>query len=81
MHEEGRAPVFIDTKELEYLLNEKKVINSDLRVLNVTAYPDPQDGDPIMDHHKQHIPDSEYMDLRYLRDMSKPYPMMMPSEK
>lgn len=27
------------------------------------------------------IPGSEYLDLRYLRDMSNPYPNMMPSEK
>ncbi len=47
----------------------------------MTAYPDPKDGDPIMDHHKKHIPESEYMNIKYMRDMSSPYPMMMPSEK
>ena len=44
-------------------------------------YASPEEGDPIFDHKKQRIPGSEYLDLRYLRDMSKPYPNMMPSEK
>ena len=60
------------------LLRQKKEENKDVRVLNATIYPDPKMGDPVLD---QHIPDSEFLDLRYLRDMSKPYPYMIPSEK
>ena len=60
---------------------EDKKKGKDVRIFNVTAYGTPEEGDPIMAHKLQHIPDSQYLDLRYLRDMSKPYPMMIPTEK
>lgn len=53
----------------------------DLKVFDCTAYPTPEEGDPIMNYKEKHIQGAEHLDLRYLRDMSKPYPFMLPSEK
>ena len=78
--ESSTGKVFIETSELADLI-KKKEGGEDIRILNVTMYATPEEGDPILDHKKLRIPGSEYLDLRYLRDMSKPYPNMMPSEK
>jgi len=74
------APVFIDTLSLSELL-KSKVSGTDLIILNCTAYSTPEEGDPLLDHHKLRIPSADYLDLRYLRDISKPFPNMFPSEK
>ena len=34
-----------------------------------------------MAHNQQRIPGAEHLDIRYLRDMSKPYPNMFPTDK
>jgi 3-mercaptopyruvate sulfurtransferase SseA len=78
--ESSPGKVFIETSELADLIKNKES-GEDIRIFNVTLYPTPEDGDPILDHKKKRIPSSEYLDLRYLRDMSNPYPNMMPSEK
>ena len=72
--------VYIDTAELETLINQKRQ-GADIRIFNVTMYLNEQDGDPIMHHKEKHIPDSEFLDLRYLRDMAAQYPNTFPSEK
>ncbi len=77
---EKASTVFIETSELAELLKRKEA-GEDIRILNATICPRPEDGDAIFDHKKQRIPGSEFLDLRYLRDMSSPYPNMMPSEK
>jgi len=72
---EGK-PVFLETEELQTLLGQGK----DLRVLNCTVYLTPEEGDAILDHWSKHIPTAEYFDIKYIRDMAKPYPYMMPSQ-
>jgi 3-mercaptopyruvate sulfurtransferase SseA len=72
--------VYIETAELETLINQKRK-GEDIRIFNVTMYLNEQDGDPIMHHIEKHIPESEYLDLRYLRDMAAKYPNTFPSEK
>ena len=72
--------VYIKTTELENLINQKRK-GEDIRIFNVTMYLNEQDGDPIMHHREKHIPESEYLDLRYLRDMAAKYPNTFPSEK
>ena len=62
-------------------LIKQRQSGEDIRILDCTIYSTPEEGDPILDHKKQRIPGADYMDLRYLRDMSKAYPNMMPSEK
>ena len=61
------------------LISEKKDSGKDVRVIDCTVYLTPEEGDQIMSHKKQHIPESEYLDLRYLRDMTLPYPFMLPT--
>jgi 3-mercaptopyruvate sulfurtransferase SseA len=72
--------VYIDTAELESLIHQKRK-GEGIRIFNVTMYLSEQDGDPIMHHKEKHIPESEYLDLRYLRDMAAKYPNTFPSEK
>jgi thiosulfate/3-mercaptopyruvate sulfurtransferase len=79
--ESSIGKVFIETTELADLIKKKETGAEDIRIFNVTLYANIEDGDPILDHKKKRIPGSEYLDLRYLRDMSKPYQNMMPTEK
>lgn len=72
--------VYIDTPELDMVIHQKRK-GEDIRIFNVTIYLNDQDGDPIMHHKEKHIPESEYLDLRYLRDMAAQYPNTFPSEK
>ena len=74
------SKIFIETGDLADLIKRKEA-GEDIRIFNVANYATLEEGDPILDHKKQRIPHSQYLDLRYLRDMSKPYPNMMPSEK
>ena len=78
--ESKASPVFIDTATLESLLKEKAA-GADIRILNCTGYATLEQGDPILDHYTKRITGAEYLDLRYLRDMTKPYPNMFPTEK
>jgi 3-mercaptopyruvate sulfurtransferase SseA len=73
-------PVFIDSATLESLLKEK-VAGADIRILNCTGYSTPEEGDPVLAHCTKRITGAEFLDLRYLRDMTKPYPNMFPTEK
>ena len=50
-------------------------------MLNCTVYQTAEEGDVILDHWAKHIPTAEYFDIKYIRDMSKPYPYMMPSQQ
>ena len=59
----------------------KKEGKIDLEVLNCTVYQTPEEGDPVIDHWKNHIPTANYLDIRYLRDTTKPYPYMMPTQQ
>jgi 3-mercaptopyruvate sulfurtransferase SseA len=78
--ESKTSPVFIDTATLEGLLKEK-ADGVDIRILDCTGYATPEEGDPVLAHYTMRITGAEYLDLRYLRDMSKPYPNMFPTEK
>lgn len=77
----GTAPVFIETTDLAELIKQKKESSKDVRVLNCTLYLTPEEGDCLLAHKASHIPSSEHIDLRYLRDIASPYPFMMPPEK
>lgn len=76
---ESKTPVFINTEDLQSLLEQKAKGTLDLRILNCTVYMTAEEGDVILDHWAKHIPTAEYFDIKYIRDMSKPYPFMMPS--
>lgn len=45
--------VFIETEELEKLINEKK---NDLKILCINISMKPEDGDAIINFNKSHIP-------------------------
>ena len=38
------------------------------------------EDEPIVNFKAKHIPGAQFLDLRFLRDMSKPYPFMLPTE-
>ena len=44
--ESSAGKVFIETSELAELI-KKKETGEDIRILNVTMYPTPEEGDPI----------------------------------
>jgi len=69
--ESAQVPVFIETEDLQKLLDQ----GSPVRLFDCTA-----EEDPIANYKAKHIPRAEFLDLRYLRDMSKPYNFMMPTE-
>ena len=77
MEQSKATQVFIDTATLEELLKQKEA-GSDIRILDCTAYATPEEGDPLLAHFTKRIPGAEHLDLRYLKDLSKPYPNMFP---
>ncbi|CDW75849.1 UNKNOWN [Stylonychia lemnae] len=72
--EQREAPVFIETDELAKLIETEK----DLKVFDCTMSLTPEDGDAILNYHNSHIPGSEFLDLRYLKNASAPFPNTIP---
>lgn len=65
----------ISTEELQSLLGTVKV-------LDCSASMGRQEGDNCKDnYHKSHISNALFLDLDHLKDASKAYPLMMPSEE
>ncbi len=79
--ESGAAPVFLDVSDLVSLLAEKTSNGKDVRIFDCTQYFTAEEGCMIVHYNEKHIPTAEYLDLRYIRDMAKPYPYMMPSQQ
>ena len=52
--EEPMAPIFIETDELANLIETLPA--EKLKILDCTLHSAPEDGDPLLVHHKAHIP-------------------------
>lgn len=81
MESKSAASTFIETEELAELIKQKETASLDLIILNSTVAMNADEGDAIVNHNEKHIPGTQFIDLRYLRDASKPYPFMIPTEK
>jgi thiosulfate/3-mercaptopyruvate sulfurtransferase len=66
------APVFVDTQVAADLMSN----SADVKVIDCTVL---DDGDPVLAFHQQHIQGAQYIDLRYFRNQSSPYPYMLTS--
>lgn len=71
--ETQQVPIFIGTDELEMMLMVRS--NSDLKIFDCTVNSSP---DSLISFHQSHVPRSEFIDLRYFRNMSSKYPFMLP---
>lgn len=66
----------ISTSELKELFAS----GADVRVFDVSVAQAPTQEDPVIAFQKGHIKGAQYLDLKISRDLSSPFPFMMPSQ-
>jgi len=49
------------------------------KILNATVNMSPDDEDPLLEHQRRHISSAQFLDLNLCRDLTSPYPNMMPN--
>ena len=75
MVEAEQQETFISTDKLLYLIES----GSAVKILNSTCNYSEGEEDPLLEHSRQRIKGAQFLDLRVCRDLTAPYPYMMPS--
>jgi thiosulfate/3-mercaptopyruvate sulfurtransferase len=69
-----QAPVFIDTGDLEKMIETRT--ESDLKIFDCSV-----NDDSLLSYHKAHLPSAQFIDLNYFRNMTNKYPFMLPGQQ
>ena len=67
----ARAPIFVDTGDLDTMLQFRS--ESDLKVFDCSV-----SEDALVSYHQSHVPGAGFIDLNYFRNMTSKYPFMLP---
>lgn len=68
---QDRAPVFIETEDVETMLMVRS--EPDLKLFDCSV-----NDNSLLAFHANHLPTANFIDLNYFRNMTNKYPFMLP---